>query len=174
VILICLKQQQAEPLSSRLKGWNLLHQDTEIRFFRKHQNEPTKFPPPLSLSQKNDLIFCNDVCSVIETLGHQLVPTEWRLCIDSSKVYLKLVLLQNGEKFPSVPLAHIANMKDFYENMKLLLEKIQYEKYNRNICGDVKANDLLLGYTKFCCFLCEWNSRDRKYHYNEKDWPKGE
>ena len=71
-------------------------------------------------------------------------------------------------------LAHTANVKEFYENMKLLLEKIHYEKYNWNICGYLKVNDLLLGYTEFCCFLCEWNSRDRKYHYIQKDWPKGE
>jgi len=58
-----------------------------------------------------------------------------------------------------VPLSHAANMKGSYENMKLLLEKIQYEKYNWNICGDLKVIALLLGlqlgYTKFCCFLCE-------------------
>jgi hypothetical protein len=30
-------------------------------------------------------------------------------------------------KFPSVPLAHAANMKESYENTKLLLENIQYE-----------------------------------------------
>lgn len=27
------------------------------------------------------------------------------------------------------------------------------------------------GYTKFCCFLCEWDSRDRKNHYIRKQWP---
>ena len=58
--------------------------------------------------------------------------------------------------------------------MKLLLETIQYEKYNWNICGDIKVNDLLLGYTKFCCFLCQWDSRDRKYHYIQKQRPKRE
>jgi hypothetical protein len=52
--------------------------------------------------------------------------------------------------------------------MKLLLEKIHYEKYKWNICGDLKVIALLLelqlGYrpTKYCCFLCEWDSRDRK------------
>jgi hypothetical protein len=28
-----------------------------------------------------------------------------------------------GNKYPSVPLAHAVNMKESYENMKLLLEK---------------------------------------------------
>jgi len=29
-----------------------------------------------------------------------------------------------------------------------------------------------LGYTKYCCFLCEWDSRDQKNHYVNKLWPK--
>jgi len=37
---------------------------------------------------------------------------------------LKAVLLQNKNKFSSVPSAHAANMKESCENMKLHLEKI--------------------------------------------------
>jgi len=48
---------------------------------------------------------------------------------------LKAVLLRKGNKFPSLLLAHAANMKDFYEYTKLFLEKVQYEKCNRNILG---------------------------------------
>ena len=29
-----------------------------------------------------------------------------------------------------------------------------------------------LGYTKYCCFLCEWDSWDKKNHYVNKLWPK--
>jgi len=29
-----------------------------------------------------------------------------------------------------------------------------------------------LSYTKYCCFLCEWDSRDKKSHYVNKLWPK--
>jgi len=43
-------------------------------------------------------------------------------------------------------------MKEYYEDMKLLLENIQYEKYNWNICGDLKVPTLQLGYTKFVAF----------------------
>jgi len=110
-------------------------------------------------SQENCLVFCNNVSSVKEALGHQHDPTEWCLFIDSSKVSLTAVLLYNGNKFPSVPLAHIANTKESYKHVTLLLENTQYEKYNWNFCGDLKVTALLLGlqlgYTKFCCFLCE-------------------
>jgi len=29
-----------------------------------------------------------------------------------------------------------------------------------------------LGYTKYCCFLCKWDSRDKKNHYVNKLWTK--
>jgi len=57
-------------------------------------------------------MFCNDVCSVMKVLGHEFNQDQLRLFTDSSKVNLKLVLLQNGNRFSSVPLAHAANMKD--------------------------------------------------------------
>jgi len=87
-----------------------------------------------------------------------------------------VVLLHNGNKFPSVPLAHAANMKESYESMKLLLEKIKYDEFKWKLCGDLKVVALLLGmqlgYTKYCCFLCEWDSRDKKNHYVNKLWHK--
>ena len=52
--------------------------------------------------------------------------------------------------------------------MKLLSEKIQYEKYNWNICGDLEVIAILLGYTKVGCLLCEWKSTDRKHLYIQK------
>ncbi|UYV66834.1 hypothetical protein LAZ67_4003034 [Cordylochernes scorpioides] len=126
-------------------------------------------------SQENDLVYCNDVVSLMEALGHDHDTEEWRLFIDSSKISMKAVLLHNGNKFPLVPIAHASNMKETYENMKLLLKKIEYERYGWKICSDLKVVALLrglqLGYTKFCCFLCEWDSRDRERHYIKKIWP---
>jgi hypothetical protein len=60
----------------------------------------------------------------MEALGHWHNTPEWHLFIASSKVSLKAELLHNGNKYPSEPLAHDGNMKESYENMKLLLEKI--------------------------------------------------
>jgi hypothetical protein len=39
------------------------------------------------------------------------------LFIDSSKVSLKVVLLHYWNRFPSIPLALAANMKESYESM---------------------------------------------------------
>ena len=122
-------------------------------------------------TQEDGVGFCNDVCSVMEVLGHEYNPDQWCLFIDSSKVSLKVVLLHNGNRFPSVPLAHAANIKESYESMKLLLRKIKYDKFKWKLCGDLKAVALLLGmqlrYTKYCCLLCEW---DKKNHYVNKLW----
>jgi hypothetical protein len=152
-MIVNLSKKQDELLGSRLKVWIFFTKILKYASFETAKKKSKEF-----FSEENDPVFCNYVCSVIEAVGHQLDPTEWRLFIDSSKLSLKSLLLHNGKKFTSVTLAHAANMKESYENMKLLLETIQYEKSNWNIRGDIKVNDLLLGlqlgYTKFCCFLC--------------------
>ncbi|GBN50744.1 hypothetical protein AVEN_31435-1 [Araneus ventricosus] len=57
-------------------------------------------------------------------------------------------------------------MKETYETLKHMLSSIEYSKH---ICADLKVIAVLVGlqagYTKFCCFLCQWDSRDRKKHY---------
>jgi len=67
-------------------------------------------------------------------------------------------------------------MKESYESMKLLLGKIKYNEFKWKLCCDLKVVALLLGvqlgYTKYCCFLCEWNSRDKKNHCVNKLWPE--
>jgi len=87
----------------------------------------------------------------MEVLGHEYNPDQWRLFIDSSKVSLKVVLLHNENRFPSVPLAHAANMKESYESMKLLFGEITYDEFKWKLCGDLKVVALLLrmqfGYT---------------------------
>jgi len=56
--------------------------------------------------------------------------------------------------------------------MKLLLGKIKYDECKWKFCGGLKVVALLLGMqlgsTKYCCFLCEWDSRDKKIHYVDK------
>jgi hypothetical protein len=62
-------------------------------------------------------------------LRHQHDPKDWRLFLDSSKVSLRAVFLHNGNKFPSVPITHAANIKESSENSKLGFKNIQYVKY---------------------------------------------
>jgi len=94
---------------SRLKGWNLLRQDAKVCFYRGRHEECKDL-----FSQEDGVTFCNCVCSVVEVLGHDYNPYQWRLFTDSSEVSLKVVLLHKGNRFPTVPLAHAANMKESF------------------------------------------------------------
>ena len=119
-------------------------------------------------SQEDGVMFFNDVCSVMEVLGHEYNPDQWCLFIDMSKVSLKVVLLHDGNRFPSVPLAHAANMKEIYESMTLLMGKIKYEEFKLKLCGDLKVVALLLRMQ----LLCEWDSQGKKNHCVNKICPK--
>jgi len=119
-----LPKKQAELLGSRLKGQNLMCQDTKVCFYSRCHEEFKDF-----FSQEDGVVFCNDVWSVVDVLGHKYNPDQWHMFIDSSEVSLKVVLLHNGNRFPSIPLAHAANKKGSYESMKLLLGKIKYDEF---------------------------------------------
>jgi hypothetical protein len=80
--------------------------NTEVCSFRNRQNEFKEF-----FSQENVLAFCKDVCCVIEALRHQHDSNECPLFTDSSNFSLKTVLLHNGNKYPSVSIAHAATRK---------------------------------------------------------------
>ncbi|GBL90787.1 hypothetical protein AVEN_215528-1 [Araneus ventricosus] len=129
-----------------------------------------------SFCQDGDVIFCNDFDSLFKALGLQHNHQEWRLFIDSSNVSLKAVLLHNGNKHPSIPVGYAVRMKETYETLKHILSSVEYSKHSWHICTDLKVIAVLVGlqagYTKFCCFLCQWDSRVRKKHYIKKVWPK--
>ena len=61
-----------------------------------------------------------------------------------------------------------------YENLKTLIEAINYNEFKWQICGNLKVIALLLGlqhgFTKYCCFSCEWDSRARSLHYLRQYW----
>jgi hypothetical protein len=84
----------------------------------------------------------------MKVLGHEYNPNQWRLFIDSSKVSLKVVFLHNRNRFPSVPLAPAANIKESYESMKLLLGKIGM----MNLTGSY----VVIARLRHCYSECNW------------------
>ena len=74
------------------------------------------------------LVFCYDVDGLMNALGIKYDQQEWRLFIGSSKLSLKAVLLHNGNQHPSIPVGPAVCMKEAYENLKQLLNKLEYSK----------------------------------------------
>lgn len=165
-----LPKTKAELLGSRLQQWNLLEDDVSVCVFRKRHKNLAPF-----FDMENNLVFCNDINGLLAALNINHKPKEWRLFIDSSTLSLKAVLLHIGNILPSIPIGYAVHMKESYDNMKYLLTCIKYDEHQWQICGDLKVVALLLGlqlgYTKFCCFLCEWDSRAKALHYKRQDWP---
>ena len=54
--------------------------------------------------------------------------------------------------------------------MKQLLQYIKYDTYKSNIVIALLLG-VQIGYTKFPCFLCEWDSRDKAHHCVKWIWP---
>ncbi|ESO03183.1 hypothetical protein HELRODRAFT_174081 [Helobdella robusta] len=167
---LALTKGQTELLGSRLKQWNLLAPDAKICNFRFRLKEFM-----LYFTSDDSMCYCNDVKNLMAHLGHEHEVKNWRLFIDASKTSLKFVLLRNGNLLPSIPIVYSTQLKETYGNISNVLIKIKYNGYKWRVCGDLKVIAILmslqLGYTKFCCFLCEWNSRDKVAHYTKKIWP---
>ena len=145
-----LYKNKAEFLASRLQQWNLLQENVRITSFRNRHQKLEPF-----FRKEDNLEFCCDVDGLMNALEIKHGSQEWRLFIDSSKLSLKAVLLHNGNQLPSIPAGHVVHMKETYENLKQLVSKFEYNKYDWHFCGDLKVVSLLtglqLGCTKYCC-----------------------
>jgi hypothetical protein len=74
------------------------------------------------------LVACTNIDGVIQTLNINHNPLDWRLFRDSSNLSLKAVRLHNDNTLPSIPVGHSVHKKESYENMKILMEAIHYDK----------------------------------------------
>jgi hypothetical protein len=54
------------------------------------------------------------------------------------------------------------------------MNAIKYKQHHWQLCGDLKVIMLLLGlqgvFTKYCCFLCLWDSQATEHHCDVMDW----
>ena len=121
------------------------------------------------------LRYCNNIPGLFESIGINYDPNDWRLFVDSSKESMKAVLLHNGNILPSVPVAYSTTLKENCITLQLILDRINSNTNRWLVCADLKVVAILaglqLGYTKYCCFLCLWDSRARSEHYKKKHWP---
>lgn len=75
-----------------------------------------------------------------------------------------------------MPVFYAVEMSETYASMKFIFEKIHYDSHKWRISGDLKVIALVTGmqsgYTKYCCFICLWDSRYRGGQYSRKQWPE--
>ncbi len=165
-----LSKEKAEKLARHLKQRNLLDSAVKITYSRSRNESLKDF-----FETEGFLTYCTDVPGLLEYLTVSTDPKDYRLFIDASKSALKAVLLSNGNKISPVPIAYSSVLKESYETMKFLLECIKYNLYNWDVCVDLKVVAFLVGlqsgYTKYMCFKCLWDSRDRKNHWVISEWP---
>lgn len=165
-----LSKESSELLASRLKEKKCLVSGTHVTCYRTREKPFRKF-----FTKTSNLIYCRDVNGLVEKFGIQYESSHWRLFIDSSTRSLKAILLHNGNIYAPLPVAHSVVMNEQYYDMQFLLRKLKYDTHKWDICGDLKISTILLGFqkgfTKYPCFLCEWDSRARNDHYVTVVWP---
>lgn len=149
----------------------LFYLDIKITAFRDRNARLRK-----CFDHENGFSYCNNVTRLFFLLNYPYKPEEWRLFIDSSSSGLKVVLLHNGNKQPSVPLAYSKVHKETNEVMELILDKLYYEHHKWLICSDLKVVGLLMGIQggncSYPCFKCLWHKGSKALHYTNKIWPK--
>ena len=150
-----LTKSNSKLLALHLQQWNLLAPETKVTFYRQRSQGLVSH-----FSTDGELCYCNDVSAllVFQSIGMINDQTNWRLFIDSSKESIKAVLLHNGNRYPSVPVAYSTTLKEPYYNLQLISDKLNYHSHLWHVSADLKVVALLqgfqLGYTKYCCFLC--------------------
>lgn len=81
-------------------------------------------------------------------------------------------MLHNGNKIPSIRLAHAVDLKESYESMSQILNSINFDAYKWQICGDVKVIGLLLGlqgrFTVAVFCLCDNGATESQYKVKDR------
>lgn len=166
-----LTKANSELLASRLQQWGYLAPETRVTHFRERNKRFVEF-----FVKWANLCFCINITGLFASFNQNYDPDEWRLFIDAGKDSLKAVLLHKGNTKPSVPIGYGKYLKETYDSMKQLLYHIRYNEHRWKVCCDLKMVAILSGLqggnTKFPCFLCLWDSRDRDNHYCQSVWPE--
>lgn len=126
--------------------------------------------------------FCHDIKSFLETIvanrGVEWRDLIYRISIDEGRDHLKvsgsLIFKDSsmeitGSKSTSVRMMHLlalSPMKESYENIKILLEKLELEKIpgelDYTFSQDLKCFNIMLGLgnhrSKFSCMFCHWET----------------
>ncbi|KAG8226674.1 hypothetical protein J437_LFUL005488 [Ladona fulva] len=108
---------------------NVPEQGAKITFYNAREKKLQPF-----FIQEDNLLFCHNVRGLLGKMGlPEYFPDDWHLFTDSSKQNFKCVLLHNGYKYGSIPIARSTKMKEKCDSIVLVLEKIKYHEYQWQI-----------------------------------------
>jgi len=100
-----------------------MNENVKISVYCKRHEDLVQF-----FKMERGLFACTDIDGLMQTLNINHNPLDWRLFIDSSLLSLKAALLHNGNTLISIRVGHSVHNKESYENMKILMEAINYDK----------------------------------------------
>lgn len=171
-----LNKDQTEVLGSTLRAHNFLAIGVITTFLRNDKSFSEKF-------QENiynwagvffKIAFLADLDGLFAKYGLKHKASEWRLFIDGSTTSLKAMLLHNGNIHPSIPLAYCRKLPESYENMKHILELINYNDHQWQVILDFKLINIIAGLgpaqSKYPCFLCLWDKNHKHDKYDTTEW----
>jgi len=164
-----LNKSKSELLASRLAEKNLLSSECRLSMYRDRHSQFSQY-----YKTERGLCFCHNINGIFSELNIIYNPSEWVLFLDASTYSLKAILMHDDALYPSVPVGHGIGLKESYDNIRHLLQMIKYDTHQFYVCGDFKMIAFLIGlqqgYTKYSCFLCLWDSRDKSNHYKKTNW----
>lgn len=142
VATLVLSQFAAEWLTSFLKKKKLTYGNVNSTAYRQRHAEFLKF---FTSNAENTFVYCNNIKGLINKMGMEYIPGDWRLFIDGSVSGLKVVLLHVLNQKPSIPLAYSTTLKECHDTMVTILDKINYSEHHWKICCDLKVVNILQG-----------------------------
>jgi len=115
-----LPKYKAELLASKLQQWNLLHHSMKVTTFSTRNQEFEQFFKTVGY-----FTYCKDTDGLMDAMHMRHSPEQWQLFIDASKTSLKAVLLHNGSKLPSIPVAYAPSTKETCTTMNNILVEVE-------------------------------------------------
>lgn len=182
VKILKLDINRSKLFASMLKRLLKKHRNIKIDFKITNYDKRTKeLKPFFTLTRDGKTVYMSDLQGYMNYLGFRYNRDNWRLFIDSSSSSFKACLIHNmnhvlERKLPTIPLLYSTTLSESYDDLKKVLELLNYNNENWYISADFKILNQLVGlsasYCSFCCILCLWHSRRRDEHYVKTNFTK--
>ena len=78
----------------------------------------------------------HNVNGLFDSIGIPCISKEWRLFIVSASWILKGIVHQNGNRYPSIPLAHLMRLEENYTKVQTILIALKCDQFNWQIIRD--------------------------------------